>query len=120
MEYKEQLQLPPQMKSLINDKTFTVDEVGMSGNQVLIFDDMVLKIEDSITAMNEQVELLRWLHGKLPVPQVLEYEVYDGKSYLLMSKIAGKMSCENYYLEHPDVLLEALASGLKMQWEWCF
>ena len=111
-----QLQVPSKIRNLIETKPYRVDEIGMSGNQVLIFEDMVLKIEDDVTAMNEQVELLRWLDGKLPVPEVLAYEVLERKSYLLMSRIAGEMSCDTHYLEHPEVLLEALACGLKMLW----
>ena len=111
-----QFNFPPKIKQFVADKPFEIDEIGLSGNQVLIFEDMVLKIEDDVTAMNEQVELLRWLDGKLQVPEVLAYEVLDRKSYLLMSRIAGEMSCDTHYLEHPEVLLEALACGLKMLW----
>ena len=34
-----------------------------------------------------------------------------------MSRMGGEMSCDTYYLEHPRILLEALACGLKMLWE---
>lgn len=112
-----QLNVPAKIKSLIENKPFIVDDIGMSGNQVLIFDDMVLKIKDSSESMATQVQMMQWLDGKIPVPQVLAYEIEDGKSYLLMSKIGGKMSCDTYYLEHPQILLEALACGLKMLWE---
>ena len=113
----KQLQVPSKIKSLIGDKSFTVDDVGMSGNQVLIFEDMVLKIEDSSSVVQKQVEMMQWLEGKVPVPRVLAYEVEKEKSYLLMSRMNGKMSCDTYYLEHPQILLEALACGLKMLWE---
>lgn len=109
--------IPSNIKSLINKKSYTIDNIGMSGNQVLLFEDMVLKIEDNSTIMVEQVRMMQWLQGKLPVPQVLAYEESEGKSYLLMSKIGGKMSCDTYYLENPQILLEALACGLKKLWE---
>ena len=112
-----QLQVPSKIKALIENKPFTIDDIGMSGNQVLIFEDMVLKIEDSSAAMEQQVQMMQWLDGKVPVPQVIAYEVENRKSYLLMSKIGGDMSCDTYYLEHPEELLEALTSGLKMFWE---
>ena len=112
-----QLQLPTKIKLLIDKKPFTVDNIGMSGNQVLIFEDMVLKIENGTAAMAEQVQMMQWLEEKISVPRVLEYEEENGKCYLLMSRIDGKMSCNTYYLEHPNILLEALASGLKMLWE---
>ena len=109
--------MPSKIRTLVDKKPFTVDDIGMSGNQVLIFEDMVLKIEDSVASMAEQVQMMQWLKGKIPVPQVIAYEEDNGKSYLLMSKINGEMSCDDYYLEHPQVLLEALVCGLKMLWE---
>jgi len=113
----EQLYIPEKIRLWIDHKPYSVDDIGMSGNQVLIFDDMVLKIEVSSKSVEAQVQMMQWLEGKIPVPQVLAYEVEDGKSYLLMLKVAGKMSCDTYYLEHPQILLEALASGLKMLWD---
>ena len=108
--------MPLRIQAWVDNKPFTVDDIGRSGNQVLIFDDMVLKIEDSSETMAEQVKLMRWLEGKIPVPHVIAYEEEGGKSYLLMSRVGGKMSCDIDYLEHPQTLSEALASGLKMLW----
>ena len=112
----EELKMPEKIKVLIKDKPYTIDEVGMSGNQILIFEDMVLKIEDNSISIEQQVQMMQWLEGKVPVPQVFAFEVIDGKSYLLMSKIGGSMSCDTYYLEHPQILLDALANGLKSLW----
>ena len=116
-EIEEKLYLPAKIKNLIKDKPYTVDTIGMSGNTVLLFDDMVLKIENDLVSAAEQAKMMRWLEGKLPVPQVLAYEEIEEKAYLLMTRIGGKMSCDTYYLEHPLKLLEALACGLKMLWQ---
>jgi kanamycin kinase/aminoglycoside 3'-phosphotransferase-3 len=113
----KRLELPGSIAKRIENKPYTIDEIGMSGNQVLIFEDMVLKIEDDVEAATAQVELLRWLEGKLSVPRVLTHEVTEEKSYLLMSKVDGVMSCDTYYLEHPDILLDALVCGLKQLWQ---
>lgn len=112
-----QVQVPSKIRLLIDKKPFIVDDIGMSGNQVLVFEDMVLKIGDNPASMVEQVRMMQWLKGKIPVPQVLHYEEENGKYYLLMSRIGGKMSSDTYYLEHPNILLSALAYGLKMLWE---
>lgn len=104
------------IKGLTEDKAYTVDEIGMSGNQVHLYEDMVLKIETQSEYVEQQVRIMEWLAGKLPVPRILGYEINEGKSYLLMSRIQGEMSCAEYYLEHPHVLLEALAEGLRMLW----
>ena len=112
-----ELHIPSKIKSFIDNKSYTLDDIGMSGNQVLIFEDMVLKIEEWTAPVERQVQMMQWLEGKISVPKVIAYEVEDEKSYLLMSKVSGVMSCDTYYLEHPQVLLKALASGLKMLWQ---
>lgn len=112
-----QLYMPLKIKSLIDNKPYTIDDIGMSGNQVLIFENMVLKIEEWTEFVERQVQMMQWLEGKVPVPKVIAYEVEKEKSYLLMSKVSGVMSCDTYYLEHPQSLLEALAIGLKMLWQ---
>ena len=65
-----QLHMPLKIRFLIKKKPFIVDDIGMSGNQVLVFEDMVLKIEDNSTSMAKQVQVMQWLEGKIPVPQV--------------------------------------------------
>ena len=66
-----QLQVPSKIKTIIGTKAYKVDGIGMSGNQVLIFEDMVLKIEDSSEAIRKQVEVMKWLEGKISAPKVL-------------------------------------------------
>lgn len=117
MKYMAKIQFPSKIKMHIADKPYTIDDIGMSGNQVLIFEDMVLKIEERSESIDQQIEIMQWLEGKLPVPKMIAFEVENEKSYLLMSRINGNISCDIYYLEHPQILLEALAAGLKMLWE---
>ena len=112
----QEMKLPKEIEKLIKGKSFTRDNVGMSGNQVLIFEDMVLKIEKNSDYVEKQVRIMQWLEGKLPAPKVLAFELQEDKSYLLMTKVQGDMACAEYYLEHPQVLLKALAEALKMLW----
>lgn len=108
--------LPENIKKLIGNRAFTEDSVGMSGSSVILFDDMVLKIEEQSGNTDKTVSVMRRLRGKIPVPEVIAHENHSGKSYLLMSRISGKMSCDEYYLERPKELLHILSEGLKMLW----
>ena len=36
--------IPESIKKIIGDRTYTIDTVGMSDSQVIVFDHMVLKI----------------------------------------------------------------------------
>ena len=121
MDTLEINKLPASIKKLIASKPYTVDSFGKSGSGVFVFDDCVLKIVDArnklIRENNESsVQVMRWLEGKLPVPKVICYEADNDFQYLLMSRISGKMSCDEYYLEHPRELCRLLAQAFKMLW----
>ena len=109
--------IPDKIKKLITGKKHTIDDMGKSGSSILIFDDCVLKIMDSRLHNEESsVEVLNWLKGKLPVPEVLAFEKNGDYQYLLMTRIPGVMSCSEYYMEHPGELLPLLAQAFKMLW----
>ena len=75
-----QLYVPSKIRLWIDKKPYIVDNVGMSGNQVLIFEDMVLKIEENPIVVRRQLEVMKWLEGKISAPKVIEYEEENGIS----------------------------------------
>ena len=110
------LLLPQLIQDLIKDKPYTVDSTGLSGSQVLLFADSVLKIETADPENRKTTELMDWLHGKLPAPEILAFCSQDGLDYTLMTRIPGKMACDTEYLEQPELLLSLLADTLKQLW----
>lgn len=108
--------IPENIRRLIDGKTYDSDDIGMSGSQIMIFDDSVLKIVKYRKENEDTVRMMRWLEGKIPAPKVIRFERDSDYHYLLMSKVPGKMSCDEYYLEHPHELLALLAKALKMLW----
>lgn len=103
--------IPENIRRLIDGKPYDSDDIGMSGSQIMIFDDSVLKIVKYRKANEDTVHMLRWLEGELPAPKVICFERDSDYQYLFMSKVPGKMSCDEYYLEHPHELLALLAKG---------
>lgn len=59
---------------------------------------------------------MTWLQGKLSISQVFAYEIIDNKSYLLMSKCRGQMTCEKEYMQNSITQVKALSMGLKRLW----
>lgn len=108
--------LPLQIQSIIGAQIGYFDKIGLSDSSVIIYDDAVLKIEKHRSCVDATVDVMSWLSGKIPVPQILCYEVENGYSYTLMSKVIGKMSCDEYYLDNPDLLVQLLIDGMKMLW----
>ena len=115
---------PSKINEFIKDKNYSKDDIGMSNSQVLIFDDMVLKIEkrtewkESFDFYKTQnvVNMMNWSQDFVIVPKVLCFEQSDEFDFLLMSKITGKMACDSDFLENSDLLLELLAKTLKQMW----
>lgn len=108
--------LPKKIQEIIGDQSFAVNEMGMSDSQVICFEDAVLKIERKWEETENASAMLRWLSGKVPVPEVLAEEAREGMSYLLMSRMPGRVSCDETYMKNPGLLTKLLAKALKMLW----
>ena len=108
--------LPEPIREKVSGKSFSLDKTGKSGSTVMLFDDCVLKVMPLGMEDEKTVQMARWLSGKVPVPEILAFEQDDQKQYLLMSKVRGTMSCDIYYLEHPDEMVTVLADTLKLLW----
>ena len=108
--------LPEKIRALITGKSYSLNGIGKSTAKVLVFDDCVLKIEPYQKETEDMVNVMCWLEGKLPVPKVMGFETDGDNQYLLMSKVTGKMSCDEYYMSRPDVLIKGLAEALNMFW----
>lgn len=110
------MNLPESIKEYIKDKPYVAETIGMSSSEIYLFDDMVLKIPNDIAEARREIAVCRFLDGKLSVPKIIANEVSDGKSYVLMSRIKGKMLCNEKFLADPDKLVSLAAEGLKMLW----
>lgn len=108
--------LPQPIKSVVDGKAYSIDNVGMSKSKVIMFNDMVLKISEADVHTAEEVSMMLWLSGKVSVPRVIENIVENGVSYLLMSRIKGRMACDEYYLERPEKMVKLLADALRQLW----
>lgn len=108
--------IPKNIQKIIDNKPYTVDGIGLSGSKILCFDDMVLKIEASGEESDRERTMMEWLQGRLPVPQVLAFERHMGSNYLLMSKMHGRMACDESYQANPGEAIRLLAEGLKLLW----
>ena len=91
--------------------------IGCSDAKILFFSDSVLKIEKVSKQSRREVEALRWLKGRLPVPEVIYHEEKEGRSYLLMTRLKGRMLCDPRVLHNRNRLLKSAAAALKMLWQ---
>lgn len=108
--------LPDSIRAAVQNKPCTEDNVGMSGSRIFIFDDKVLKIQKHSAETDNEFRVIEWLNGRLPVPEIIEYEVKDGMAYCFMTRICGKMACDESYMMEPDTLVEIAAQAMEMLW----
>ena len=108
--------LLPELKELINNETYYKDSVGRSNSEILMFTDKVLKIREQTEETENEIEMLEWLDGKLPVPSCLFHQVVDGVDYLLMTRVQGEMACDPGIMSDPESLTAVLASCLQQVW----
>ncbi|MCR4771997.1 MAG: aminoglycoside 3'-phosphotransferase [Oscillospiraceae bacterium] len=108
--------LPENIARLIAGRRCEKDGVGRSGAEIFYLDDYVLKAVKYRIENEDAVRVMRWLEGRLPVPEVICFERRGDIQYLLMSRVPGRMTCDTYYTERPEKLTALLAEALNMLW----
>jgi kanamycin kinase/aminoglycoside 3'-phosphotransferase-2 len=118
---KNQLLLPSKLMDLSQKliKT-TIIEKGRDYQSLYILDfsnslKYVLKeknVEDSGSLMDE-AERLKWVNGIIPAPEVISYQVENGKEYLVMTYIEGCAAEEYQQEEGQKSLGYILGEGLR-------
>ncbi len=108
--------IPQSIKKYIRGQTYTQNNIGMSGSRVLVFPAYVLKIQEHTEETDNERNMIRWLQGRLPVPELLAYEVKGPTAYTLMSRVKGTMLCDEIWLGEPQKLISLAAEGLKLLW----
>ena len=109
--------LPLKILSKLYNKPYKVINVGLSGAEVRNYDDFVLKIQPHTEQSVNEVAFMRYLKGKVLAPEVAEYEMQDGKDYLLMSKLDGEMLCADKFLANQTLLFEKAGEALFALWK---
>lgn len=107
---------PPGIAKHTAGKAFDLDQTGLSGSTVAIYDDMVLKSERISEESENHVAMLRWLAGKVPAPLLIEEGEQEGFRWTLMSRISGEMSCDDLWRADPHRLVRVLAEAMKLLW----
>lgn len=108
---------PPEIVRHTAGKDFTMDETGLSGASIAIYDDMVLKSEPVSEESENHTAMLRWLDGRINAPRIIETDVLGGWRWTLMSRIRGEVACAETYRTDPHRLVQELASVLRSLWD---
>ena len=86
----------------------------MSGASVRLYPDAVLKTARDDEAARREAGIMAWLHGRLPVPEILACVRENGLQYLLMTRLPGKMLCDDSLLAQPHRVTGLLDAELSI------
>ena len=114
-------ELPYELIKEIGKTTWKQVTIGESGAYTYLLTDeqeqsRYLKIipRKLNLSMEREVEILKWLEGKLPVPKVLLFTGDNEYEYFLMTEIIGIHSCDPSFGNDLPKLVRLLAKGLRM------
>ena len=71
----DNIRIPPSIAAILDRQNGKLDALGKSNAQVILFEDYVLKIRPEDAWDTADVQILQWLAGKAPVPQVAAHEI---------------------------------------------
>ncbi len=111
------MDLPEPLQEILQGQKGIPDRTGKSGAKLLLFPDMVLKVQPETAETRTEHAMMTWLQGRLPVPRCLYHTVENGTSYLLMTRAQGKMACDEAYMQNPKQLTRILAEALHRLWQ---
>jgi kanamycin kinase/aminoglycoside 3'-phosphotransferase-3 len=75
---------------------------------------LYLKIGLENSGLEKEYQNILWLHGRSPVPDIVEWVSDSNHDYLLVSEISGKMLCDTYYLKNAELAVSVLAAGIRL------
>lgn len=110
------LSLPRELQSRLSSLPCQEDGIGHSGSRVLLFPQLVLKIEPLSPETENQRAVLAWGQGKLPLPRLEWYQAQEGLAYTLLSRVDGQMLCDEELMSQPAKLVSLLAETLQLLW----
>ena len=113
---EETADFPPAIAAVLGASAGIPENTGRSSAQVRIYPDYVLKIRPAGGHDTADTRILRWLRGRLPVPEVAAHEIRDGTDWLLMTRIRGRTLCDPAVMDRPSLLLDCMAEALHLLW----
>lgn len=114
------LHLPPTIQTLLAGSIVSEVTIGCSPASVyqLIQAERTLYLKmQPVTphvSLLPEAQVLRWLQGKLPAPEVVHYERDERHEYLVLAEVAGVNCVSAQYELAPEEIVRILAQGLRM------
>lgn len=118
------LRLPKELSKITREYRFAKDTEGMSPARVYKLtgrnQNLYLKMSDgryhgTTYDVEREKDMMLWLKGKLPVPEVIYFEQYEDTKFLLMSELKGVTGYEDYKQHRePKRMVKVYSDAIKL------
>lgn len=118
------LRLSKQLSEITRNYRFVKDAEGMSPARVYQLigrhENLYLKISNrkykgTTYDVEREKDIMLWLKGKLPVPEVLHFEEYENENFLLMREVSGDAGYTYYKKQRdPQKMIRVYSEGIKL------
>lgn len=118
------LRLSKRLGEITKNYHFVKDTEGMSPARVYKLigrnENLYLKISDrqyqgTTYDVEREKDIMLWLTGKLPVPEVLHFEQYENENFLLMREVTGDVGYAYYKKQRdPQKMIRIYSEGIKL------
>jgi aminoglycoside 3'-phosphotransferase III len=118
------LRLSKQLDEITRNYRFVKDTEGMSPARVYKLlgrnENLYLKISDhqyhgTTYDVEREKDIMLWLKGKLPVPEVLHFEQHENSNFLLMREVSGDIGYAYYKKQcDPKKMIRIYGESIKL------
>ena len=110
------MKIPAQIAAHLPETAGNVEDIGRSGATVLEYGDRFLKVQEACNVSANENHMLRWMQGRVPVPQLIAAAQADGCRWLVSSRMPGRYLCTEALLDDQPRLAELCAEALRTLW----
>jgi aminoglycoside phosphotransferase len=116
------MSIPKELMDIIKDAVWEKDTMGCSDSSIYKLKGIpgrgtaYLKAQrrTGIDDLRREKDIINWLQGRLPVPEVLYFGELNATDYLLMTEIPGLNCADSSLRIAPEEMAGILAKGLRM------
>lgn len=110
------MKIPAQIAAHLPDAAGMPEDIGRSGAMVLDYGDRFLKVQEECNVSANEYYMLRWMQGRVPVPEIIAAAQADGRRWLLTTRMPGQYLCTEVLLDDQRLLAELCAQSLRTLW----
>lgn len=107
--------LPADIARHVAGLSFSIDDLGRSGDQVVLFDKrFILKISSDIPRLVREKERIDWMGAHIPSSQSVCFVTWEDRAYYLRTYLDGENLCARRFRDHPPLLIDMLRKAVAL------